>query len=255
MTTADIISNELLSLADSRQADHLMRFFKTGPGEYGEGDMFLGIRVPKTREVVKRHSRETTLADIDALTSSKWHEIRLAGFITLTDMFARAARRRDNAACDAITNFYLDIIDRANNWDLVDLSAPKILGSYLLSNPDRIGILHELAAMTEKLWHQRVAIVSTLTLIKGDQYEATISISEKYLSHRHDLIHKATGWMLREVGKRIAGLPVLLAFLDENTHAMPRTMLRYAIEKLPDELRQHYMTLPSDAKSSRTRIG
>lgn len=241
MNTADTITRELTALANPVQAAHLMRFFKTAPGEYGEGDRFLGIRVPDTRTVVKRHSAGATLADADTLTLSEWHEVRLAGFLTLTDIYHRAARKGDGRLCSEAIDLYLGILDRADNWDLVDLSAPKLLGRHIASNPEMMPVLDRLSAMEEKLWHQRAAIVATLTLIKNDIFEPTLAIAERYLTHSHDLIHKATGWMLRECGKRTAGLPPMLAFLEAHAAGMPRTMLRYAVERLPEPRRRYFM--------------
>ncbi len=241
MTPADRITTEMTALANPAEAAHLMRFFKTAPGQYGEGDKFLGIRVPITRRIAGSHLAEATIFDADRLTQSEWHEVRLAGFLILTEIYHRAAKQGNRKMCQDIVNFYIDILDRANNWDLVDLSAPKLLGAHILSNTDKTPTLYNLSKMEGQLWHQRVAIVATLTLIKSDIFEPTISIAESYLNHNHDLIQKAAGWMLREIGKRSAGLPLLISFLDRHAAQMPRIMLRYAIEKLPEPQRQHYM--------------
>lgn len=234
------IESLLLDRENPEQALHLMRFFKTGEGEYGEGDAFLGVKVPVTREIVGKFKRVATLDDVERLTRSPWHEVRLSGFLLAVEIYRRVRRSEEERR--HLVDFYLSILDRGNNWDLVDLVAPKILGDWLLDNPDERVILDELAAHDDSLWHQRVSIVSTWTLIRDGEFEEALRLSEKFLSHRHDLIHKATGWMLREVGKR-NGLPDLLAFLDAHAPRMPRTMLRYAIEKLPEQTRQHYLHL------------
>lgn len=226
-------------MADESEARHLMRFFKTGKGEYGEGDLFLGIRVPQTRAIVREMKREATLDDVEELTASPYHELRLAGFLLLIEIYKRESKSGNGGA---IVDFYIQRLDRGNNWDLVDLVAPKILGDYLIAYPGERPILDRFAAMDGYLWHQRVAIVATWALICAGQYDDTLRIARTLLSHRHDLIHKATGWMLREVGKR-GGHDRLIAFLDYHAATMPRTALRYAIERLPETTRRHYLTL------------
>lgn len=229
-------------MADTEQARILTRFFKTAPGQYGEGDRFLGIRVPATRAIVREFAKRADTADATALIASQWHEIRLAGFLLLIEIYKRKKRLADKSEARHIVDVYLGLIDRGNNWDLVDLVAPKILGDRLLTHPDERVILHQLAAMDGRLWHQRVAIVACWTLIKYGFFDDALSIAERFLSHPHDLIHKASGWMLREVGKR-GGMDRLTEFLDRHARLMPRTMLRYSIEKFPDDLRRRYMTL------------
>lgn len=223
-------------MGDAVQAAHLCRFFKTGKGEYGEGDRFLGIRVPATRSIVREFRQEVEIADIDRLLMSGWHEIRLAGFLLLVEIFKRSKDKRP------VVDYYLSVIDRGNNWDLVDLVAPKILGEWLLAHPRERSLLYELAGMDGSLWHQRVAVVACWTLIRGGEFGDTLRLAELLMGHKHDLIHKATGWMLREVGKR-GGMPELLLFLDRHAARMPRTMLRYSIEKLSMEERARYMSL------------
>ena len=223
-------------MGDAVQAAHLCRFFKTGKGEYGEGDRFLGIRVPATRSIVREFRQEVEIADIDRLLMSGWHEIRLAGFLLLVEIFKRSKDKRP------VVDYYLSVIDRGNNWDLVDLVAPKILGECLLAHPRERSLLYELAGMDGSLWHQRVAVVACWTLIRGGEFGDTLRLAELLMGHKHDLIHKATGWMLREVGKR-GGMPELLLFLDRHAARMPRTMLRYSIEKLSMEERARYMSL------------
>ena len=223
-------------MGDAVQAAHLCRFFKTGKGEYGEGDRFLGIRVPATRSIVREFRQEVEIADIDRLLMSGWHEIRLAGFLLLVEIFKRSKDKRP------VVDYYLSVIDRGNNWDLVDLVAPKILGEWLLAHPRERSLLYELAGMDGSLWHQRVAVVACWTLIRGGEFGDTLRLAELLMGQKHDLIHKATGWMLREVGKR-GGMPELLLFLDRHAARMPRTMLRYSIEKLSMEERARYMSL------------
>lgn len=227
-------------MANDAEAEHLMRFFKTGKGEYGDGDLFLGIRVPATRAIVKEFRSLATTDDVDSLTASPYHEIRLAGFLLLIEIYKSAKKRKDDDEIHRIVSFYLSILERGNNWDLVDLVAPKILGDRLVTIGGNRDILYRLAEMDGMLWHQRVAIVATWALISHGEFDDTFRIAERLLTHRHDLIHKATGWMLREVGKR-GGKTQLLTFLDRHAHSMPRTMLRYAIEHLTPAQRQHYM--------------
>lgn len=227
-------------LADAQQAVHLARFFKTAPGSYGEGDRFLGIRVPQTRAIVKKYRSEVTLDDTEALLASQWHEARLAGFLLLTEIYRRSKRTQPPQATEHIIKLYIDRIPRGNNWDLVDLVCYSLLGDWLVDHPDKRTILYELAA-SDSLWHQRVSIVTTYALIRAGLFDDTIRIATTLLNHPHDLIHKATGWMLREIGKRDE--PLLLTFLDNHARTMPRTTLRYAIERLTPGQRAHYMTM------------
>lgn len=234
------IEKTFLDAENPAEATNLMRFFKTGPGEYGEGDKFLGIRVPFTRSIVKEHKNAASLEDVKILMASPWHEIRLAGGLLLVELFNQKRKKKDRGGMKECVDLYLSLIDRCNNWDLVDLTAPKILGEWLLICPEERGILYQLADMDGLLWHQRVAIVSTWTLIRDNHYDDALEISRKFLSHHHDLIHKASGWMLREVGKR-GGIVRLRGFLDEYASVMPRVMLRYAIEKLSESERKRYL--------------
>lgn len=242
MGAALCIEKELSAMRDEAQARHLMRFFKCAPGEYGDGDRFLGIRVPVTRAAVKYWKRDVCLEDCMHLVASQWHEIRLAGFLLMIELYRAAKKKKDEAAMRHITDAYLGVIERGNNWDLVDLVCQYILGDRLVTHPEERGVLDELAAMDGRLWHQRVAIVSTFALIRAGEFADTLRIAETLLHHPHDLIHKATGWMLREVGKR-GGLTDLKCFLDRHATAMPRTMLRYAIERLPERDRQYYLKM------------
>ena len=234
------IIEEMTSLYDEKQANHLARFFKTGKGEYGEGDKFLGIKVPVTRGVVKKYRNEISLEDIEKLINSEWHEIRLAGFLSLIGVYKRKLKAKDPEETRQSVDFYLENIDKGNNWDLVDLVAGYILGDWVLRNPGEEKILLDFACKDDKLWHQRVAIVSTFTLIRAGKFDLTFKIAEIFLTHPHDLIHKATGWMLREIGKR-GGKAELVRFLNAHKSIMPRTMLRYAIEKFPEEERKSFL--------------
>lgn len=234
------IIEEMTALKDETKAAHLSRFFKTGKGEYGEGDRFLGIKVPVTRGFVKKYRKDIVLEDVEKLLFSEWHEIRLAGFLLLLELYKTAVKTKDSSTESQLISFYLRHIERGNNWDLVDLVSEYILGDWILRNPEKERILIDLADKDGCLWHQRVAIVSTLTLIRAGKFDLTFRISEKFLSHPHDLIHKATGWMLREVGKR-GGKDELVNFLEIYRDTMPRTMLRYAIEKFPFEERKYFM--------------
>lgn len=236
---AQEIEKKFNSLGNYDQANQLMRFFKTAKGEYGYGDRFLGIRVPVTRSVVKEYRNKVDLEDIRKLINSPWHEIRLCGFLLLIELYQKAKKDKDVTE-NFYVDFYLSVLDKGNNWDLVDLVAPKILGDYLCIHPKEQMILDELAEMNGHLWHQRVAIVANWTIIRKGSYDSALRITEKMLHHNHDLIHKASGWMLREVGKN-GGMQELLSFLNKHSSQMPRTMLRYAIEKLPEYMRQHYM--------------
>ena len=251
MTAKEII-REMESLRNEAQRQILMRFFKTGPGEYGEGDDFLGLKVPQTREIVKRVG-DLELNEVAKLLESRWHEVRLCGLLVMVAQFEKQAKKRlaeDKNAIkkrDEIVLFYIEHAARANNWDLVDLSAPKILGHWLLL-PTALGdgsddfkrrTLDELAAST-CLWKQRMSIVCTWKTSQQGDPSWCMRYAEKHLHHEHDLMHKAVGWMLREMGKRVS-MDLLREFLHQHVHEMPRTTLRYAIEKMADEERMYWM--------------
>lgn len=240
MSTAESVIREMEGMFDEKQSSQLSRFFKTGKGEYGEGDKFLGIKVPFTRSIVKKYQFEITLEDIKELINSKWHEIRLSGFLLLLELYKKDIKVKDFKQAGQLVTFYLSNIPKGNNWDFVDLISPYLLGDWISRNPQEEKILFNLAAKEGSLWHQRVAIVSTFSLIKIGKFDLTIQIATKFINHPHDLIHKATGWMLREIGKR-GGKRELIRFLEENKCNMPRTMLRYAIEKFPEEERKYFM--------------
>lgn len=241
--SAASIEKRLLGLRNEDEARHLAHFFKTGEGQYGHGDKFLGIKVPVTRSIVKEFRAACDITDCKTLIQSEWHEIRLAGFLLLIELYSKAKKAGDLRRAAEIVTLYLNNLDRGNNWDLVDLVAPKILGDWLVTHPDEREELDRLASMDGFLWHQRVAIVATFALIRAGEYDDTLRIADLLLDHKHDLIHKAVGWMLREMGKR-GGYNLLIGYLDRNTTQMPRTALRYAIERLPETLRRYYMQKP-----------
>jgi len=238
------------SLRNEEQRRVLMGFFKTGVGEYGYGDEFLGLKVPQTREVVKA-AKELALDEVPVLLMSKWHEVRLCGFLILVDRFEKLATKRllkDAEAMrrrDEIVAMYLQYAEQANNWDLVDLSAPKILGAWLMISSEGEGgekrqVVDELAA-SPCLWKQRMSMVCTWKTSQMGDPSWCLRYAEKHLHHPHDLMHKAVGWMLREMGKRCS-MDLLRDFLRQHAHEMPRTMLRYAIEKMSDNERERWLT-------------
>ncbi len=225
------LRKDLKKKANSVKAKLLQGFFKTGKGEYGEGDVFLGIMVPIQRELAKKYSG-LKLNDIQKLLNSKVHEERLIGLLILVLQF----KKSDELKRQRIFNFYLKNAKNINNWDLVDLTAPNIVGQFLLDK--NRGILYQLAK-SHDLWKKRIAILSTFTFIKNNQFKDSLKIAEILLMDKHDLIHKANGWMLREIGKR--DLVKEESFLKKHYKNMPRTMLRYAIEKFPERKRKHYL--------------
>ena len=266
---------EMLRKADPSQVAGLSRFFKTGPGQYGEGDKFLGIKVPVTRQVVKACWREVGLPELEECIRSEYHEVRLAALLTLVQIFSNAGK--DLSRRQQCIDFYLSHTDRINNWDLVDLSCYPLLGEWLLDK-DR-ALLYDLARNGKTLWEQRIGIVSTMTFVRHGQTDDTFAIADILLHHPHDLIHKAVGWLLREAGKRDeAALKAWLAeppgsvrhrkrkapsgasgdragrALRNNEvgaagfgagpryKTMPRTMLRYAIERFPEAERRRFLS-------------
>ena len=248
MMKAREIIGYMESLRDEKQRRELMRFFKTGPGEYGEGDEFLGLKVPQTREVVKLTGSDLPIDEVPQLLMSRWHEVRLCGLLIMVARFEKLATKRlvNNEQAidsrDGIVRMYLQYAEQASNWDLVDLSAPKILGHWLLL-PTRLGdkraIVDELAASTN-LWRQRMSMVCTWKTSQQGDPSWCLRYAEWHLHHPHDLMHKAVGWMLREMGKRCS-MDLLRQFLEQHIHEMPRTALRYAIEKMPPDERRHWL--------------
>ena len=269
MRAKEIIAH-MEGMRNEKQREVLMRFFKTGPGEYGEGNEFLGLKVPQTREVVKLAGQDFPLSEVPELLMSRWHEVRLCGLLILVAKFEKLATKRlenDEKAIhgrDEILTLYLQYAEQANNWDLVDLSVHKILGHWLLlpsnlgttdSRNDgitelanttdnrnyKISILDELA-QSQCLWKQRMSMVCTWKTSQMGDPSWCLRYAEIHLHHPHDLMHKAVGWMLREMGKRIS-MDLLRDFLSQHAHEMPRTMLRYAIEKMPEKERKEWMSV------------
>lgn len=228
---------DLQKVARDEKVKILSSFFKTGKGEYGEGDIFIGVVVPDNRKVARRYF-EAPMDTIKEMLHSPIHEHRLSALLALVEAFKKSKRNEKRQR--EILDTYLSNLTCANNWDLIDLSAPYILGEWLSAHDDEHLITR--LSNSSNLWEQRAAIVATLMLIRHDRYDLTFMLAEKYLNHPHQLIHKATGWMLREAGKRGCH-DGLISFLDRHSAAMPRTMLRYAIERLTPEQRKHYMSI------------
>ena len=231
MNETESVKKELKKLADPARAKAQQRFFKTGPGEYGEGDRFMGVRVPPIRRLVRKF-RGISMESVDELLASPWHEERLFALIMMTDIFKRGS----DGDRSAVYGHYMGSTEYINSWDLVDVSAPHVPGAFLWKR-DR-GPLFDLAE-SHDLWERRIAIVATQHFIRNNDFSDTLKISEMLLKDQHDLIHKAVGWMLREVGKR--DMETEESFLRKHCSEMPRTMLRYAIERFPEDLRQSYL--------------
>ena len=276
-TNAQQIIEYMESLQNDQQRKILMSFFKTGPGEYGYGDEFLGLKVPQTREVVRAAGTDFPLSEVPELLMNRWHEVRLCGFLILVAKFEKLATKRLENDADAIAKrdeivtMYLQYAEQANNWDLVDLSVHKILGHWLLlptflgrdvnskenrkkgdllpakaESPNLLysldykkDLLDSLAA-SPCLWKQRMSIVCSWKTSQQGDPSWCLRYAEIHLHHPHDLMHKAVGWMLREMGKRVS-MDLLRDFLRQHAHEMPRTMLRYAIEKMPEKERKEWM--------------
>jgi len=225
------IRKEISKQKNPAQAINLQRFFKTGKGEYGEGDIFYGIKVPVQRNISKQF-KDLLLNDLKVLILSKIHEERLIAAFILVDQYKRGDEKKKKIIFD----FYLKNRNGINNWDLVDLSAPKIVGEYLIDKEK--DLLYKFA-QSKDIWEKRISIISTQTFIREHFFEDTLKISEILLHDRHDLIHKAVGWMLREIGNR--EMETEEEFLKKHYKTMPRTMLRYAIEKFPEQKRKAYL--------------
>ena len=252
LSAKDVIAY-METLRNDEQRRILMGFFKTGPGEYGEGDEFLGLKVPQTREVVKAVAKDFPLRQVPELLMNRWHEVRLCGLLILVSKFEKLATKRleNNVEAikerDEILSMYLQYAEQANNWDLVDLSVSKILGHWLLL-PSNLGDrdyktkVLDVLAQSSCLWKQRMSMVCSWKTSQQGDPSWCLRYAEIHLHHPHDLMHKAVGWMLREMGKRCS-MEMLRDFLRQHAHEMPRTMLRYAIEKMPEHERQEWMSV------------
>jgi 3-methyladenine DNA glycosylase AlkD len=236
MNQSKDILKVLISLSNKEKKEFLPRFFKTGKGEYGEGDIFWGITVPNIREVAKRYFKNISLEDVKPLLNNEVHEVRLTGYIILTYKFEKG----DINTKREIYHFYINNLDGCNNWDIVDLSCYKILGEYLYISKESTDILYDFAR-SKNMWKQRISIVSTFSFIKKNEFKHTLEISKILLKSKEDLIQKAIGWMLREVGKRDIG--VLREFLNTNIKDISRTSLRYAIERMDEKERKVYLKM------------
>ena len=235
MVVAQDFIDALSRVGDPVRAEHSLRFFKTGPGEYGEGDRFFGVTVPNTRKLVTQY-KGLPLTEIQKLLVSEWHEARLGGCLILVAQFERGDLTRQQE----IYNFYLKNARRINNWDLVDSSAPNIVGTWLVGTGSW-GVLNQLA-ISENIWERRIAMLATFAFIRNGNSEPTYEIAEILLGDEQDLIQKAVGWMLREAGKRVSETELELWMQEDGRYKiMPRTMLRYAIERLPEVTRKSYL--------------
>jgi len=227
------LQNDFTNLANKEKVKLLQGFFKTGKGQYGEGDIFLGLMVPQQRLLSKKYS-DLQLNDLQELLNSKIHEHRQVALFILVNQYKKSGLNQKKN----IFNFYLKNTKNINNWDLVDLSAPKIVGDYLLHNSREQKILYKLVK-SKSLWERRISVLATFAFIDANEFDHTLKLAELLLKDKQDLIHKAVGWMLRELGKKNEKL--LCDFLDMHKTEMPRTMLRYAIEKFPEKKRLFYL--------------
>ena len=233
--SANLVITDLQARASKTKAFDLQRFFQTGPGQYGEGDLFIGVVVPEIRKVAATH-KELPFTEIAKLVDSPIHEVRMCGLFILCNQYKKLKDREDKKK---YYDFFVKNIKagNVNNWDLIDVNAP-IIGEYLLESDDPLAVLAKFAK-SKNLWERRVAIIFTFSFIRVGQLDLTIAISKLLLKDDHDLIHKGVGWMLREAGKR--DVMLLRKFLGEHSHEMPRTMLRYAIEKLTEQERKKWL--------------
>jgi len=232
MLTHKSVQTALKSNIKPGKAEIFSRFFKTGPGQYGAGDKFLGVMVPEQRQIAKQFI-DLPLVEIEKLLNSTWHEERLTAVLILVYQYQQADEKKQKR----IFNFYLAHTSRINNWDLVDVSADKIIGAYLFTHPDQ-KLLDKLV-ISSNLWERRIAVLASFYFIKNQQFDLTLQLAKKLLTDQHDLMHKAVGWMLREIGKRDEA--VLIKFLEANLKKMPRTMLRYCLERLGEADRRRFM--------------
>lgn len=229
-----LLEQSLLAFKDDNKAKQLQRFFKTGKGDYGEGDKFLGITMPQIRLIVNKYYKDIAINDLKNLLGSKWHEIRMAALLVMVKQYNKANEKSQNE----LYMLYVEQIGKAiNNWDLIDVTCPHIIGAHEYKN---ITNLYE-KLLKGGLWHKRVAIISTFYMLKRGQTKPTYDLACKLVYQEHDLLHKAVGWSMRELGK--VDLALLLKFLDKYAATMPRTALRYAIEKLPNYQKHYYMNL------------
>ncbi|MCM1067606.1 MAG: DNA alkylation repair protein [Muribaculaceae bacterium] len=242
MTDSADIEAALLAMADEHQARQLLRFFKTGPGEYGEGDRFIGLRNPQVRAVVKEAWRETPLPEAVALAKSPLHEVRLCGLLIMVEQYIRAMKKNDRSTMSEIFGTYTELHPHINNWDLVDLSAIKIVGNHEALNPGLQLMDEWIKPDGHTLWQQRIAMVSTWMLTRKGRIDTCLDRATLLLSSPHDLLHKAAGWMLREVWKK-GYRDELRQFLEENAGAMPSVMLSYACEQMSADERKHWQAL------------
>jgi len=231
------LKNEINEHCDKKRAINYQRFFKTSKGDYGEGDIFIGVTVPILRKISKKYIN-INFIDLQKLIKSKIHEHRLIALYLLVIKFNQGVKNNDDKQKKMVYDFYLNNLKYVNNWDLVDTSAHYIIGAYVFGNPTVKDILYDLAK-SDDLWERRISMMSTFYFIKQGQFKDTLKISKILLNDDHDLIHKVVGWMLREIGKR--DVQVEYKFLDKYYETMPRTMLRYAIEKFPEPIRKSYL--------------
>lgn len=239
--TAKDVAKALRQVATAERAVNNAWFFKTEPGQYGYGDKFVGVTVPQQRRIAKQF-RDLSLTETEKLVTSPWHEERLTGLFILVGQFERGTAAQQAE----IYTFYMQHTASVNNWDLVDSSAPKIVGAWLEDKPQKMTVLKQLAH-SKDLWEKRIAMVSTLWFISRGSAGEVLTIAEMLVNDSHDLIQKAVGWMLRELGKQV-DRQLLLGFLDAHAATMPRTALRYAIEHLPPDQKQHYMAQKAQLK-------
>ena len=238
--TAHDIKETLLAMADADKARHLMRFFKTGPGQYGEGDRFLGITNPQVRLVVKEAWKDCTIEMAERLAQDEWHEVRNTGLLIMVNHFQQAMRKKDKAVMTRVFETYTRLHPFINNWDLVDLSAPKIVGHYEMIFPEE-GMMDEWIKPDHTLWQQRISMVATWQHVRCDHFGQLVARAETLLPTKEDLLQKAAGWMLREMGQHSeAGREALLGFFDAHVEQMPATMLSYALEKFPSDVRLYW---------------
>lgn len=238
------ISQTLKKLGSKERAFGCMRFFKTGTGQYGEGDVFIGVTVPEMRKVAKEFETTLTFVDIEILIHSKIHEERFVAIIILVSWMKQAIKNADTKTQKKIFTFYMKHVSGVNNWDLVDVSASSIVGPYIsdfMTHVERLSFIDK-CIKSSNMWVNRIIVVASFYQIKKGNEKMTFYVAERLLSHKHDLMHKALGWMLREVGKN-CGVDVLESFLKKHIRAIPRTTLRYAIERFPQPARKMYLSL------------